>query len=547
LEPLREAVVGDVRPTLLVLLGAVGLFLLIAGANAAALVLSRGLARGRELGIRTVLGAGRERLVRQVLFETLTLALAAGVAGIALAAGALRVLRSTGALALPRAESLGIDLRVAGFGLGLAVAVGLVFGLAPALRLSRGGLGGILREGAVRVSGAPRARSALVVAQIALAVILTVGAGLLGRSLWSLLAVEPGFDPEGVLLAEIKLPESRYPAPRSAYPRLPEVLGFYDRALERVAAIPGVAVASAAANHPMQRGWTSRTEAEGYVPPPGPPDEARIRPVAPGYFEAVGVELLRGRAIEVRDRVNDPPVLVINRAFAERYFAGRDPIGRTVAFWDTPRQVVGVVADVRFAGLGEPVEPAVYPALHQLPMGQFSLVLKTAMAPLDLADELRAAVAEIDPDLALFNVRSLEQAVAETLGRPRFELSLMAVYALLALALAAIGVYGLVAQAVLERTREIGVRMALGADRRRVLRLVLGGGAALAGLGVALGLVGASLLTRLAASLLHGVRPLDPATFATVAAVLAAVALAAAALPAWRATRVDPVTALRQE
>lgn len=391
------------------------------------------------------------------------------------------------------------------------------------------------------------ARGALVVGQVALAVVLTVGAGLLGRSLWSLLSVDPGFEADGVLLAEVNLPSSRYPAPRSAFPNLPEVLGFYDRALPRLEAIPGVERVSLAANHPMQRGWTSRVEAEGYEPPPGPPDESRIRAVAPGYFEAAGIALLRGRGLADADRTTGPPVVVVNEAFADEYFAGRDPIGRSASFWGVDRTIVGVVGNVRFSGLGEPVEPAVYPPLHQVPMTQFQVVAKSSREPAGLAREVRAAIAAVDPDLALSGVRTLEEAVAETLGEPRFQLSLMTAYALLALALAAIGVYGLVAGAVAERTREIGLRMALGADRGRVLRLVLGTGALLTAAGVGLGLWGAALLTRLAGSLLHGVEPFDAATYAAVAVVLTTVALAAAWLPARRATRVDPVTALRSE
>ena len=553
IEPLREAVAGDARPSLLVLLGAVLLLLVIAGANAGALVLSRGLARTRELGIRSVLGAARGRLVRQILLESVVLAVASGAAGVALAAGALAVLRASsmaGLGALPRADSLAIDPRVLGFAVVLTLAVGALSGLMPALRLSRRGLAGAAGGAAGRVTADPRVRrtrGALVVGQIALAVVLTVGAGLLGRSLWSLLSVDPGFDPEGVLVAEVNLPTSRYPAPRSAYPNLPEVLGFYDRALPRLAAIPGVERVSLAANHPMQRGWTSRVEAEGYEPPPGPPDESTIRAVAPGYFEAAGIDLLRGRGPTAADRSSAQPVLVVNQAFADQYFAGRDPLGRTASFWGVDRTIVGVVGNVRFAGLGEPVEPAVYPPLHQVPMTQLQLVVKSSRSPTELAREVRSAIAEVDADLALSGVRTLEEAVAETLGRPRFQLSLMTTYALLALALAAIGVYGLVAGAVAERTREIGLRMALGADRGRVLRLVLGTGALLAAAGVAVGLWSAALLTRLAESLLHGVEPFDPATYAAVGVALMAVALAAAWWPARRATRVDPVTALRSE
>lgn len=546
---LREAMVGDVRPALLTLLGAVGLLLLLAGVNAAGLMLARAARRSREIGIRVALGAGRRRLMGQLLTESVLLSSTAGCLGLLAASWGVGLLRSTALADLPRAASIGVDPVVASAGLALAVAAGAVFGLAPALQISRGEVARVLRSagpGAPAASGRTT-RTALVVAQIALAAVLAVGSGLLVRSVWNLLAVDPGFGARSVLTVELSLPASRYPAERERYPRLTETIGFYERVLERVGRVPGVVSAAAALNPPLEPGWTTRLTVDGRPVEDGPPDEVRFRPVTPGYFRTAGIDVVRGRGLTARDRLDAPNVLLVNEALARRYFPDEDPVGRSVTFWGESRRIVGVVEDVRFMGLDRDSEPAIYPALAQVPITQFHLVVRTAVPPLDLAPAVRSAVWSVDPELAPFDVTSMERALDAALGRPRLHMGLMTGFALAALLLAGIGVYGLVAGLVTERTHETGVRMALGAGRVRVLLGVLRSGAGLAAAGLAVGLLCALVLSETLDALLFGVAPIDPTVLVVVGAVLLGAALLASFVPARRASRLDPVEALRQE
>lgn len=547
-ESLHEAIVGRVRPALLTLLGAVGLVLLIACANVASLMLARASTRSREIAIRTSLGASRFRLVRQLLTESVLLALIGGAVGLAAAFWGLEALLALSPANLPRSDSIGIDLAVLGFSFALSVVVGVVSGLVPAIQSSSAALSETLNASSLRAGVRGGTRGSLVVAEVAMAVVLAVGAGLLIKSFSRLRQVDPGFRTENLLTLRITLPESKYPTPpRSEYPRWPKAVSFYERLLERSSAVPGVISAAVALNHPLASGWTSQIEIVGRPEPPGARDEVRMRPVSPGYFQTIGVPVLKGRAPGERDRQGTPLIVAINEAMARKYFPGEDAIGRSVRFWGEPREIVGVVRDVRFRGLGRDVDPAIYPALSQMPMSEFSLVVKTRVPPLSVLPALRTAVRSIDSDLALFDVATLEQLLSESVGAPRFHMVLLTAFGALALLLAAVGIYGLLSYSVAQRTREIGIRSALGARRADLLRLVVGEGLARSLLGLLLGLVGAFVLTRFLAGLLFQVGTRDPYIFASVVATLLGVAFLASYLPARRAAKMDPMLALRNE
>ncbi len=555
LEPLHEAVVGDVRPALLVLLGAVALVLLIACVNVANLLLARATSRAREIALRASLGASRLRLVRQLLTESLLLAVVGGGAGLLLAFWGLEALLAL-TPDLPRTAGIDVEPVVLAFTLGLSLATGLIFGLIPALQATRTDLMDALKAGPEGAWGSGRRRGlrhGLVIGELALAVVLVVGAGLLMRSFWRLLQVAPGFEPRHALTLDVKLPESRYPPPpRADYPRWPEAAAFYDQVLARIAALPGVRAVGAGLNHPLKAGWTTRMTVDDRPTRPGEElDEVRLRPVTPDYFRAAGVPLLAGRFLEPGDGQEAPAVVLINQALARRYFPDENPVGRALSFWGRSRRIVGVVQDVKFDGLGRDTAPAMYPPLAQIPMSEFSLVVRTAGDPLSLAPALTAAIWSVDRDLAVFNLRSLEQVLASSLARPRSNMLLLAIFAAVALLLAAVGVYGVMSYGVSERSREIGIRLALGAGREQVLRWIVGQGLALTagalGLGLAVALALTQILPRLLSDLLFGVAATDLPTFAATALVLAGVALLACYLPARRAARLDPLATLRYE
>ncbi len=406
---LSEAVSGDVRPSLLVLLGAVALVTLIACANVSGLLLARAAARTRELAIRRALGAGRGRIARQLLTESVLVALAGCAAGLLLAAWGMDALVSLSPRTLPRVAEAGLNRPVLLFSLLLSALCGIVAGMAPALRGVRE-IEEALKAGDPRTATRARARGLLVGAQIVLACILTAGAGLLLRSLQNLRRVDPGFRAAGLLTARLALPRSKYPEPpREDYFRWPEVLRFYDELIPRLQALPGVSAAALAANHPLRAGWTSQLDVEGQVQPPGRRDETRIRPVSPDYFRTTGTPVLAGRPIEAGDRSGAPLVVVVNEAFVRRYFPGRNPIGRTVRFWDRSRQIVGVAHDERFRGLARESEPAVYPSLLQVPISDVFLLVRSASDPSVAARELRTAVRAVEPDVALFQIRTADE------------------------------------------------------------------------------------------------------------------------------------------
>jgi putative ABC transport system permease protein len=550
--PLRDSMVGPVRTALLLFMLAVGLVLLIACANMANLMLARAAAREHELVIRTALGASRRRLIRQFLTESALLALAGGGLAVVLAAWAVQGLGALDPGTLPRANEVGLDGRVLAFALVLSLTSGLGLGFAPALRLAGDAIAGGVRHGGRAVSGGPalrRIRSALVLGEVALAVVLLIGAGLLIRSFDRLLRVEPGFRTDGLLTARVLLP-------RTSYGEDAKQVAFLQQAVDRLAALPSVGSAAVVSAAPLG-------DAPPYVafaiqgrpePEPGVVQDVELLSASPSYFGTLGIPLLQGRLFDQTDRAGSPPVALLNQAAVRRYFGGRRPLGARITFdepADTAAQwmtVVGVVGDIHHASLGEPPYPQAYLPVAQSPGRWMVLVARTrGRDPLALSPALRQVVAGLDPTLALSGIVTMEQRIASTTARPRVSALVLGSFATTALLLAAIGIYGVVSHGVVQRTRELGIRMALGAQAQDVLRLVLRQGLApvLAGLG--LGLVAAATASRVLRGLLYGVDGTDPATYAAVMVFLAAVALAASWLPARRAARADPVEALRNE
>lgn len=551
LEPLDAVVFGPVRPALTVLWGAVGLVLLVACVNVANLLLARGTTRVREVAIRSALGSGAWRLARQFAVETTVLTLLAAGAGVIFAYAALAVLVAQAPPDIPRLDLIGIDLRVLAVTGGLSILVGLAFGLVPTLQALGVDPQTTLKGEAMRSAGggraAARAREVLVVAEMALAVVLVVGAGLLVRSFWALQQVDPGFEATGVLKAEYQLPPSRYPVDFRVFPNFAEQHRFTRALLDRAASLPGVSAASIAGNHPLDPGFTNSFDVVGREDEVLP--EISVRRVTEKYFETVGLRLDRGRLLSDADAPDAPAVALLNRAAVKRLFGEQDPMGRQIAFWGARRTIVGIVADEHFHGIAEAPPIAIYVPLWQAPSanGAGVLLLRTDGDPTSLATAARGAVRGIDPGLAVFGVEPLAETVSRALGEQRFTMLLLGLFAAMALVLAAIGVHGVLSYSVARRTPEIGIRMALGAEPGGVRRLIVGEGLTLAAIGIVLGLASALAFTRLLPSLLYGVSPTDPVTFVAVALVLAAIALAASAAPAWRATRISPMVAMRTE
>jgi predicted permease len=551
-EPLEQVVFGPVRPALWVLLGAVALVLLVACVNVANLLLVRAAARAREVTVRAALGAGVRRLARQFMVEGAVLTLAGAVLGVALAVGGLQALLAMAPADVPRVTAVDIDARVLGATLALSMLVGLAFGMLPTFQARRLNLQTSLQgesRGASAGGERTRFRSALVVTELALAAMLLIGAGLLIKSLWRLEQVDPGFRAQGLLKAEYQLPASRYPRDFARWPNWPEMRRFNQDLRQRAGAIPGVQAVAVAGSHPLDAGFTSSIRVVGRESEAADWPEPSIRLVAPEYFETLEVPVLAGRRFGETDDVAAPPVIVVNEAARRRFFATQDPLGQRINLWGANRTVVGVVGNERIHGLAVETPPAVYLPLPQVPSagGSYSVLVRVNGDPAAVAPSLRAVVRELDPALPLFGVELLEQTLANSLGQRRFTMVVLGTFALVAFLLAAIGVHGVLSYVVAQRTREIGIRMALGADRGSVRGMVLRQGTALAIVGLTLGLLGALAISRVLSTLLYGVGARDPATFATAALLLGAVALLATYLPAGRAARVDPVEALRRE
>jgi predicted permease len=553
LEALADVVFGPVRPALYALLGAVALVLLVACANVANLMLARSASRQREVAVRVALGAGRGRLLRQFLTESVALSLVAGAAGVLLAYGALAWLISAGPADVPRLATASIDPVVLGVTLAVSVVAGVLFGTVPALQARTTAPRAALADAARASTGGRervRLRGALVVAEVALAVVLVIGAGLLMRSFWNLRAIDPGFRADGVVKAEFQLPRARYPVNFAVFPDFKEFHAFTAAIEARAAALPGVTAAAVAGNHPLDPGFTNSflivgREAESNAFP-----ELSIRRVTPGYFDTVGLEVTSGRPLAGGDTTTGAPVVLINEAAAERFFPDQDPIGHEIAFWGFTRRVVGTVADELFQGLTSDRPLAAYVPLSQAPStnGRGVLLVRVdGRDPAAIGPSLARVVRDVDPALAVFGVETLDETTSRSMAEERFTMLLIGLFGAMALGLAAVGIHGVLSYGVAERTRELGIRLALGARPEGLRRSVVAQGLALAGLGLAMGVGGALLLTRGLQSLLYAVTPTDPLTFAAVAGVLALVAAAASYLPARRVTRIDPNAALRAD
>jgi putative ABC transport system permease protein len=547
--PVRKQLTGAVRPALFVLAGAVGFVLLIACANVANLLLSRATVRRRELAVRAALGAARARLVRQLIAESLTIAMAGGVVGLLLAWWALGFLRTVAAARLPiqRLEMVGIDGWVLAFALGISLMSGIVFGVVPALTASGDSLTDSLKEGGRTGSSArgKRARSVFVVAEVALALILLVGAGLLVRSFTRLLGVSPGFDPSKTITMRLTLPAARYGAEGQRG-------RFLDRFFAEVGRLPGVQSAGAISFLPMTGlGAATSMTIVGQPPPPaGQEPVTDVRVISHDYLEAMGVPLLKGRLFNEQDPSDARGRVVISETMARRHWPGEDPIGKRVRIaWDSHEdEIIGVVGDVKHYGLDSPsVRAMTYWPYARNPYGAMTVTIRTASDPRQIVNAVAAAVRRLDPDLALAAVQTMDEVVSNSMAERRLTMLLLAVFAGAALVLAALGIYGVVAYSVTQRTQEIGIRMALGARQGDVLRMIVRQAVALVSIGIAVGAAGALLLTRLMEGLLFAVTPADPVTFAAVGATLALVAALASYVPGLRATRVDPVIALRAE
>ena len=551
--PYLDDIVGDIRLPLYILLAAVGFVLLIACTNVANLLLAKAAPRQREIALRTALGARRYHLLRQLLTESMLLAILAGGIGVLLGTWGTTALVALSPESLPRARDIGFDWRVLAFTSVIALTTGIVFGLMPAIWGPRVDLTDALKEGSRgATSGGGRLRQLLVVAEVALSVVLLVGAGLMLRSFSSLRNVNPGFRQDHALTLRVSLP---VPDGRISDADEARFVSFFDRTLTRLSQVPGVTAAGASNMVPLDGGATDRLiEVEGYIPRDSAdmPD-AQNRQVTPGWFSAMGIPLVSGRVIEHSDDDKTQRVVVVNESFAHRFFPNGDAIGKRIRLgkltaefpWTT---IVGIVGDVRGFALDEPPMPTMYWPVAQIrATPSLAIVVRTQGDPAAVASAVREAIAEVDPAQPIYDMQTLDQLVAKSLDQRRFTLTLMLLFGVVALVLSAIGIYGVMAFAVTQRTQEIGIRMALGASALDVLKMVVGSGMFLAVIGVVLGLIGSFALTRLMASLLFGVSPTDLMTFGLVTAGLLLVALLACYIPARRATKVDPLVALRYE
>jgi putative ABC transport system permease protein len=545
-KPFHDDIVRDVRRSLLVLLGAVALVLLIACANLANLLLAKTLARGREIAIRTALGASRGRVVQQALCETVLLALVGGVAGLLFAEASLDAMVNVVRSQLPRAADIAIDPVVLGFALALSIITGIAAGILPAWRMTQGNLHEALKLGQARgnsASGERRTRGVLVVSEVALALVLLIGAGLLIRSLAALQRVDPGFDPRGIMTMTTWLPPAKYDDDAKR-------VRFVDELLTRMRTIPGVESVGATDSLPLTGGSTEPVAIDGRPAVAlSEQPEVAVRMITPGYLETIRLHLMSGRDFDPSDVASRPKVVLISESMALRFWPGLNPIGQhlTLTFYPgITREVVGVVADMKLLGLDvrDPVA-AVYVPLAQVPRPVLSLAVRTAVPPTEVATLLTAAVRAVDAEQPVLALQPMDSVVGESMAQQRFSMFLLTAFAVVALLLAAVGIYSVLAYTVRQRVREIGIRMALGASARGVLGSILVEGLRPTFLGIALGLAGAVAIGRALSTLLFGITPYDVVTFVSVAAGVVAVGIVASVLPAYRATRVDPMVALR--
>ncbi len=544
---LQDSSVRDLRPVLYTLLGAVGCVLLIACANLANLLLARATARHREISIRAALGASRGRLVRQLLTESVVLSLCGGVAGVILARWGLDALLALAPTSLPRISEIHLDSGVLIFSLALSIITGLVFGIAPAWLAARADVNEALKQGtrgSTEGGARGRLRSALVVLEVTLALMLLGGAGLLARSFMQLAHVDPGFAPENATLLWLSLPQKKYAMPD-------QQTAFADALLERVKVLPGVQSAGITHSMPLVGDYVLGFNIEGR-PAIAPSDlpSTNYYAVTPDYFRAMGIRLIRGRTFTPQDDAKAPRVAVINETMARQHFPNEDPIGKRINITngpDTWRQIVGIVGDIKQYGVDKATSAQAYEPFAQVPFSSLNVVIRTSGSPAALLGALRPAVYAVDKDQPVGTIRPLEEIMAESIASQRFAMTLLTVFSLVALVIAAVGIYGVMAYSVVQRTGEFGIRMALGAQQSDVLRLVLAQGGKLVGLGLIIGLAGTLAASRAMGSMLFNTSAQDPLTLASITLLLGGVALVACLLPANRATKVNPIEALRAE
>jgi predicted permease len=546
-ERLDDVIFGRARSALTVLMGAVSLVLLISCVNVANLIIARGSSRVREIAVRTALGAPLNRLARQFIAENMVLAVGGAVVGVPLAYAVLRALIVVGPTNIPRLTTVSLDARVLLAALGVAALTGLMFAMIPVAQARHADVQASLKADGGRAATGGRnrrfVRSALVIAEVALAVVLVTGAALLTRSFWSLTRTDPGFDVTGVLKAEFQASPAKYPAepPFVAYNR------FTGGLLERIGRLPGVDSVGLAAHHPLDTGFTNSFLVVGREAEAKNWPEISTRFVTPGYFGTLRVPLVRGRFLTDSDTSSSEPVVVVNEATVERFFPRQDPVGQRIRFWGRARMVVGVVGNERFQGIAKAPPIAVYGPLSQAPFTTLALIVRTSTDPVELVPSIRTAIREVDPEVAVFGLEPLGETVGNSLGEQRFMMLLLGLFGALALVLAGVGVHGVLAYLVAQRTREIGVRMALGATTGRVMRMVVGQGARLVFMGLAIGSGGALALGRFLSGQLFGVTPTDRLSLTTALVVVGATAALSIWLPARRAVRVSPLTALHYE
>jgi len=543
--PLLNEVVGNIRPALFILLGAVGCVLLIACANVANLLLARASARKKEVAIRTALGASRLCIIRQLLTESVMLALLGGALGLLLARLGTGFLIAVSPDSIPRLREVGMDMRVLGFTILISLITGVVFGLAPALQSSKTDLNEALKEGGGKASAGVqrnRIRSVLVISEVAIALLLLISAGLLIKSFLNLHKVSPGFNPQNVVTMRVPLPESKYSEP-------PQARAFYQDLLGRVKALPGVQSAGVTSSIPLT-GWNSifGFEIPGRPAAPGQTLEAEFIAISPDYMSAMGIPLLRGRLLSDNDSKATPGVILINETMARRHWRNEEAVGKQIKVGPSMREIVGVVSDVKQDGLNAESRDQMYASIYQVPSPASKiLVVRTSNDPRNLIPFLRNQVLAVDHDQPVTSIRTMEEVLAESLAKPRLYMILLGVFGAVALVLAAIGIYSVLAYSVTQRTHEIGIRLALGAVPRDVIRLVVGQGMVLALIGIVIGLVAALLLSRTMSSLIYGISSTDLTIFGGIPIILAVVALLACFIPARRATKISPIIALRYE
>ncbi|HKP02926.1 MAG TPA: ABC transporter permease [Chthoniobacterales bacterium] len=545
--PLQDYLVRDVRPVLYTLLGAVGCVLLIACANLANLLLARATARHREISIRAALGAGRGRLVRQLLTESVVLALCGGIAGIVLAKWGLDLLLALAPTTLPRSTEIHLDSGVLLFSLALSIVTGLLFGIAPAWLAARADVNEALKQGtrgSTEGGARGRLRSALVVAEVVLALVLLGGAGLLARSFMQLAHVDPGFIPENATTLRLSLPQKKYAEPEQQN-------AFANALLERLKDLPGVQAVGITHSMPLVGDYVLGFNIEGR-PPIDPADlpNTNYYAVTPDYFRAMGIRLVRGRGFTPQDDAKAPRVAIINETMARQFFPNEDPIGKRINITngpDTWRQIIGIVGDIKQYGVDKATSAQSYEPFAQVPFSSINVVIRTKGSPAALLSALRPAVYAVDKDQPISTIRPLEEIMADSISRQRFAMTLLTVFSAVALVIAAVGIYGVMAYNVVQRTGEFGIRMALGAQQGDVLRLVLTQGGKLIGLGLLIGLLATVAASYAMRSILFNTSAFDPLTLTTITLVLAAVALVACFFPANRATKVNPIEALRAE